>query len=229
MKRIVVLFLLMVLFTSIERGENMSVMASEENVDFSTPQGTYLTYLYAVKNNNLELAKQCWVFFGENADSVLDVLVGIWVRQHQFNEMVSLKLHEEGKQFIRSDSTDAALDRTINRVQRAHVTVSGNTAELLIPWQEGDGLTVDVFHYTSDEPVLFQKIQNMWRIDMNAMAGLEKGSSHNIFSPGSMGSLMRETKFILDALIDALNTGQITTPEELKNAWEQKAMEIMTP
>jgi hypothetical protein len=219
------LFMICMVFLS---GSNAIHAISPERVaDYSSPQKTYLTYLYAVKNNELELAKQCWFLPGESAASILDILVGIWVTHHHFNEVVALKFHERGRKFIRPDCTDRAIDRTIERVTGSQAVISGNRAELMILWQENDGYPDAVFHYTPDEPIIFQRINSEWKIDAHEMAGLDQESIQSVFSPGSMGALMRNTKLILEALIEDLQEDRITTPEGLEKAWEQKAIELM--
>ena len=219
------LFMICMVFLS--GSHALHAIPSERVADYSSPQETYLTYLYAVKNNDLGLAKRCWFLPGESATSILDILVGIWVTHHHFNEVVALKFRERGRRFIRPDCTDGAIDRTIERVAGSQAAISGNRAELMIRWQENDGYPDAVFHYTPDEPIIFQRINSEWKIDTHEMAGLDEESAQYVFAPGSMGALMRDTKLILEALIEDLQEDRITTPEELEKAWEQDAIELM--
>jgi len=228
MKKFFLLTLCMMLAVSLNKNDKIQAMPSKRLADFSNPKRTYLTYLYAVKQNDLELAKQCWIFSEENTDSILDVLVGTWVTHHYFNEIVVSKFHEKGKQFIRGDCTDTAIDRTIERVEDSSTTISGNRAELMIAWQKGDGFPVEVFHYTPDEPIIFRKVNDKWKIDANEMTGLKDGSSEAIFfDPCGIGALMRSEKNILEELIQELKEDRITTPEALEKAWKHKVNELM--
>ena len=149
-------------------------MSSEHAADFSTPKKTFLTFLRAVKQNDLEVAKACWHFSGDTSEAILDILVGTFVVHHQFNALVIEKFQEEGTRFIRADCTDAAIDRTMERVadSASAVTMSGDRAELLIAWQEEDGYPVEVFWYNPGDPIVFRQVNEEWKFDMYAIGDL---------------------------------------------------------
>lgn len=204
-------------------------MSSEYAADFSTPKKTFLTFLRTVKQNDLEAAKACWHFSGDTSEAILDILVGMFVVHHQFNALVIAKFQKEGTRFVRGDCTDAAIDRTIERVadSASAVTMSRDRAELLITWQEDDGYPVEVFWYDPGKPIVFRSVNKKWKLDMHVMGDLTGEESLAMFDdPCGIGGLMSFEKLLREALIQELEADRISTPEELVQAWKQKAKEL---
>lgn len=228
MMRKTCMILLVVLMLSVLLNEGQ-IMSSEQSADFSTPKKTFLTFLRAVKQNDLEAAKACWHVSGDTSEAILDILVGTFVVHHQFNARVIEKFQEEGTRFVRGDCTDAAIDRTMERVADSVsvVTMRGDRAELLIAWQEDDGYPVEVFWYAPGDPIVFHQVNEEWKCDMDAIADLTGEESLAMFhDPCSIGGLMSFEKLLREALIQELEADRISTPEELVKAWKQKAKEL---
>ena len=108
-----------------------------------TPRDVYRAYLNAVKKNDLAGAKNCWWIPGKD-DSALDVLAGMWVASHRLNDAfnkLGLERKQFGDWFAREDCTDAAIDRTLARLDHSKFTVKGDTARTHNPLGQGGWLS----------------------------------------------------------------------------------------
>ena len=89
----------------------------------------------------------------------------MWVACHRFNMAIAkagLDGRQFGEGFVRSDCTDAAIDRTLARLEQSEVTVEGDTATLKIRWDKDDGSPNPVFSYGGTIP--FRK-NDTWMAD----------------------------------------------------------------
>ena len=127
----------------------------------STPMNVYRRYLNAVKKNDLAEAKSCWQLPSKNASVALDVVAGIWVALHRFNAAMG-KLDKDAQQFVRGDCTDAAIDRTLARLDHSEVILTNQTAKLTIKWAKDDGYPDPAFFF--GEPIDFRKTESGWKL-----------------------------------------------------------------
>ncbi len=191
---------------------------SQSVADYSDPIKTYRTYLAAIKRDDQAVAKACCTISDGNKSGVLDVLVGVWVAFHRFNNVVSAKFGQRESAFLRDDCTDAALDRTLSRVAKSTFKTTGETAKLTIRWEKDDSSPNPVFMF-GDEAIPFRKVGGFWKLDCNDLTGLEKPS--DFLKPGSWGSAFRDGMNLIDEAIAGIDSGRLKT-------WEQVAEEITT-
>src|SRR5262245_46950525 len=117
--------------------------------DLSSPSATVRSYLAAVKANDIETAKRCWIIDDNNTSGALDVVVGMWVASRKLVAVTQAKLGEDGLKHLgrwnRPVCSDKAIDLTFDRLAGAQFKEQKTIAKLTIPWQPGDGETNPAF------------------------------------------------------------------------------------
>jgi len=204
-------------------------VAQQPTPDYSSPAKTYKIYLEAIKADDLEAARMCWVISDNNKSGVLDVIVGTWISAHRLNKLVTSKLGIRLKRFssvrdplenlARGDCTDEALERTLKRLSRAQVEVSDGTAELLIKWQKGDGYPNDAFGY-SEESIRFRRVGKDWKIDANRETGLDQPS--DFFTPGSWGPMFRDRLKLTNQIVAGIESGRLGKVDDVRKEIEKQ-------
>ncbi|MBM4088715.1 MAG: TIGR03435 family protein [Planctomycetes bacterium] len=194
---------------------------SETALSDATPRDVYRSWLLAVKGNDLAAAKSCWWMSGNDTCGALDAIVGIWVAHHRFNVAMD-KIGKERKQvgnYLRDDCTDAAIDRTLERLKQAEMTITGDIATLKIPWAEDDGLVDNqpVFFYV-DEPIPFRKTPAGWKIDANDLCGI---TTPEEFMSSTWGVAFRDHAAMLNDVAAGLESGKLETAADVVGAMER--------
>lgn len=194
---------------------------------YADPKATYRTYIEAVRRNDIEGAKRCWVIDDDNKSGALDTIVGLWISMRQINQVAEKKFGAAGldailKGWRRDDVTDPALDLTKKRLDDAAVTINGDTAELKIKWQHDDGVQ-NAFQFGT--VTHFRKVDGNWKIDANKMAGLKRGA--DFFETGTWGRMFRDQVAIMKEAIDDMEKGKLKSAKEL-GAFIEGKFEVLT-
>ncbi len=190
---------------------------------YASPKATFRTFIEAVRENDLEAARKCWVIDDDNKSGALDVVVGLWISLRQVNQVVVKKFGKKEASALlagwdRDDVSDAALDLTEKRLAGAEVKISGDTATLKIKWKEDDGSPNEAFLF-GDSPFPFRKVAGDWKFDANAMAGLKRGAD---FFKGTWGPMFRDQMVIMDGVVDGIRKGRLKTVKEVKEFLDRK-------
>ena len=192
---------------------------SESNSTKTTQVDTRLTdvyraYLNAIKNDDFAAAKDCWWVSGEDKSGALNVIAGLWVGHHRFvKAMKSLGIDEKqlGDRLIRDDCKDAAIDRTLARLPNSKQVIEGNIGALKIVWEKDDGYPVSVFAY-SDDPIVFRKVNDEWKMDACFMCGIKKPSD---FFRGSWGRSMQNELKVLNIISSKVENKKLKSIDEV--------------
>ena len=194
--------------------------ADRQVTNRSTPVDVYRSYLNAIKRNDLRGAKACWWLPGDDT-STLDVIAGMWVASHRFNaaiEEAGVDQRLVGNNFTRDDCTDAAIDRTLARLEHSEVIVTGNTAKLLVRWDDDDGYPNPVFWF-GDGPIPFRRTEHGWHLDALAICGIEK--SEDFFTGGGWGSTFRLQTEMMNEVAFGLESGNLKSAMDVVHALEK--------
>lgn len=190
--------------------------------EYADPKATYRTYIEAVRRNDLSAAKRCWVIDDDNKSGSLDTIVGLWISMRQINLVAEKKFGAEGPLYLegwrRQDVTDPALDLTKTRLDDAEIKVSGDAAELKIPWRQNDGDPNPAFHF-STEPTYFRKVDGHWKIDANRMTGVKRGAD---FYETTWARMLRDQIVIMNEAADAMEKGNFANAKDLRAFIEDK-------
>jgi hypothetical protein len=203
--------------------------ARAENDRFSDPKQTFDTYLQAIKANDLKTAMTCYTISDDNASGALDVMVGLWIAFHRLGETARNKLGARGwrelqewnENIVRAECASEAIDRTRARLKDAVVTVTKDTAKLVVHWGPKEPFEEPVFHFSGDEPIaLFRRVRGAWKLDFQAETGLDKPA--DFFRPGTWGPMMRDEIQIIEQVVSDLESGKLTTAEQSIAAFEKR-------
>lgn len=177
--------------------------------DFSSPLNIWKSYLESVKRDDLEAAKQCLLLDQEDKD-LLEFAAGLWIAHHRFNQIVTRRFGKQvASQYIRPDCSNEAIDRTLEKISKATVTITGDKAEAKVDWGNYDD-TKPYFCFTGETPAEFRKVKGRWKLVCEMEAPAEK-----VFAPGTMGWAMRETMNLLNATSDSIESGRLATWEQV--------------
>jgi hypothetical protein len=191
--------------------------------EFADPRATYRTYIEAVRKNDLQAAKRCWIIDDNNKSGALDTIVGLWISMRQINQVAEKKFGAAGLDALqgwrRDDVTDGALDLTKKRLDDAEIKLTGDTAALKFLWRSNDGVPNPAFHFSTD-PTYFRKVDGNWKIDGNQMTGLKRGA--DFFESGTWGRMFRDQMVILNEAVDAMEKGKLKSAKELGAFLEDK-------
>jgi hypothetical protein len=184
---------------------------------YADPKSTYRTYIEAVRKNDAQAAKKCWVIDDDNKCGALDVIVGLWISTRQLNQLAVNKFGEDGGRAIpkgwrRGDVTDSALDLTKKRLEDADVKITGDIAELKIKWKDGDGYPNPAFEF--GDSTSFRKVEGHWKIDANKETDLKRGA--DFFEKGTWGRMFRDQVVIMNEAVDGMAKGKLRTAKELE-------------
>ena len=195
---------------------------------YADPRTTYHTYIEAVRRCHPQIAARCWTIDDDNKSGALDTLVGMWIAPRRVTRLAELRFGEAGLKMMggwkREDVSDASLDLTKQRLADAEVTIAGDTAELIINWQEGDGYPNEAFEF-SKEAINFRKVKGEWKLDANKQTGIKTGA--DFFKPGGWGNMFREQVNLMNQVSDAIETGELMTEQQLSKYLETKLAEVM--
>jgi len=188
--------------------------------DDPTPVDVYRSYLNAIKKNSLVEARACWWLPGEDT-AALDTIAGMWVAFHRFNTAID-KAGIEGEKFgggfVRDDCTDAAINRTLERLEHSKVTVNGDTAKLVVRWDKDDGYPNPVFWF-GDDPIPFRRTEQGWRIDALAVCGIEK--PEELLAEGRWGVMFRSQTKMMNDVASGLELGRLKSAMDATRALEK--------
>jgi hypothetical protein len=195
---------------------------------YADPKAAYGTYINAVRANDLEAAKRCWVMDGDGESRALDTIVGLWVSTRKASRLAGQKFGPEGcdavlKRFRREDVSDAALDLTRKRLEDAEVTITGDAAELKMKWGEDDGYPNPAFEFRK-EPTPFRKVGGNWKIDGNRMTKLQRGAD---FFEATWGRMMRDQVVIMNEAVEAMEQGKLKNAKELTAFIDGKVADVV--
>lgn len=183
--------------------------ASAAEPDLSTPASTMKSYLLATKANDLETAKKCWVIDDNNASGSLDLVAGTWIAARRLTSLTEKKLGAEGVKLLgrwnRPNSTDAALDLSLQRLANADIRERGDVARLSIHWLDGDGEKTPAFMKVG--AVYFRKIGLDWKIDANVFTGCD--TADQMFQPTKIWPIWRDEMHVMSELATALERGTL--------------------
>jgi hypothetical protein len=187
---------------------------------YATPIDAYRAYLNAVKRSDLAAAKASWWLPGKD-QSALDVIAGMWVASHRLVaafDKATIDPEQFGRDFVRDDCTDAAIDRTLARLEHSTFTVNGETATLTIRWEKNDGYPNPVFFY-GDHPIAFRKFAGGWRIDALAICGLAK--PEDFFEKSDWGEMFHGYTMLANEIAAGLESGKSKTATDVVHALEK--------
>lgn len=192
--------------------------------DYSDPKATFRAYIEALRNRDIQAAKQCWVIAADDQSGSVDMLVGLWIAMRQINHVAEQKFGTEGldavlKGWRRDDLSDSALDLAKKRLEQAEVKRIDHSATLQFHWQEGDGVVRPVFAFGED-PIPFRQVNGEWKIDASKMAESEQGS--DAFANSSWGKLVRDQITIMNEAVAWMEQGKLKTAAELNQFIESK-------
>jgi len=205
---------------------------SHSVADYSDPIKTYRTFLEAIKRDDLEAAKACCAIPDNNKSGALDVLVGMWVTFHRFNNVALLKfkddvgpyLTDDGTEkkdspYLRTDCTDQALDRTISRLSGSKFKIEGDKAKLTVKWEKNDGYPNPAFFF-SNEDETFRKIDGQWKLDFGPSDN--SGKPEDLFKPGSWECAFRDGMNLMNAVIEEIESGKLKTWKQVTEQLEER-------
>jgi hypothetical protein len=195
---------------------------------YADPRTTYQTYIEAVRRCNPQIAARCWTIDDDNRSGALDTIVGMWIASRRVTRVTELRFGEAGLKMLgswrREDVLDAALDLTEQRLSEAEVTITDDTAELKIKWQNEDGYPREAFEYSA-EAIKFRKVRGEWKIDPNKMTDIKTGA--DFFAPGSWGVMFRSQVKAMNQISDAIETEQIKSERELSTLLEKTMIKLL--
>src|SRR5262245_46552116 len=88
--------------------------------DLSSPPVAVRSYLAALKSNDCERAKGCWMIDDDNTSGALDVIVGMCVASRKLVATTDAKFGADGVKMLgrwnRPNCTDKAIDVTLERL-----------------------------------------------------------------------------------------------------------------
>ncbi|HEY1187431.1 MAG TPA: hypothetical protein VGE74_07220, partial [Gemmata sp.] len=69
--------------------------ANKPAAEYADPKATYRTYIEAVRKNDVQAAKQCWVIDDDNKSGALDTMVGLRISMRQINQVAEKRFGAE--------------------------------------------------------------------------------------------------------------------------------------
>jgi hypothetical protein len=191
--------------------------AFADEPDLSSPPATVRSYLTAVKANDIEAAKRCWVIDDNNASGALDVIVGMWVASRKLVAVTQANLGAGGVKHLgrwnRPNCSDRAIDLTLERLATAESKELKTIAKLTFAWQPGEGETTPAFMYVK-VPLCFRRIDEQWKLDANVFTGCKDATE--MFAPMSIWSVCRDEMAVMNDLTAAIEKGQFKDATEFE-------------
>ncbi len=189
--------------------------------DYRSPKKTLLTYLRAVKDNDVATAKECWWINDPEQTRILDIIAERSITEHRLNQLLRSKFPatDPEKLWTNDSVCKDAINRTIARLERSYVDVQGDCATIRIRWQELDGRASQppVFWYRASRPIAkFRRIAGAWKLDANWEIGFQRAA--DFWIPQSWSYFSPEQIADNKKLISDLMTGRIGTAEEFNEA-----------
>jgi hypothetical protein len=200
---------------------------------YGTPEKTFAAFARAVKSKDLAGAKDCWSISDDNRSGVLDLLVGEWVEARRLDELARSKFAAElaseteepsatARAVLLDEScTDAAIDRTLERLRQADVEIRGDTAQLRIRWRREDtGENPPPFFYRCYLPydARFRQVKGAWKLDAHWEIGLQRPADCLALAAHSAGPELALRK----QLIADIESGKIQTAAQAVQALQEK-------
>jgi hypothetical protein len=190
--------------------------------EYANPRATYRTYIEAIRKNDLQAAKRCWVIDDDNKSGALDTIVGLWISMRQINLVAEKKFGADGLDALegwrREDVRDSALDLTKKRLDDAEIKLTADAAALKFLWRQNDGDPDPAFHF-STEPTYFRKVDGNWKIDANRMTGVKRGAG---FFEITWARMFRDQAAIMNEAVDGMEKGKWKSAKELNSFIEDK-------
>lgn len=195
-------------------------MESEAKSSFTDPKSTYRSYIESVRAMDLAAALKCWVYEPEQEEA-MTVVAGVWIAHRRFEKAVDtvpgLKADKKSLEgYVRPDVTDKALDAAAGMLATAEVKDKGETAELVMKWDDppqGSPDPDEVF-LSGNQPA-FRKVDGQWKLTPLSDQGSLLGDG-DFFAEGGWGRMFRDGVAMLDEASGKLEKGEITTTVELK-------------
>jgi hypothetical protein len=179
--------------------------------DLSSPPAAVRSYLAAVKANDVETARRCWMIDDDNTSGALDVIVGRSVASRKLVAATEAKFGADGVKLLgrwnRPACTDKAVELTLERLASAQLKENGNVARISIPWQPGDGESSPTFFDVGAPPLCLRRLGEQWRLDANVFVGVEKAAS--LFGPDQLWPVWRDEMGVMNDLTSAIEKGEI--------------------
>jgi hypothetical protein len=175
--------------------------------DLSSPASAVRSYLAATKANDVETAKKCWSVDDENVSRTLDVIVGMWIETRKLVAATDAKFGADGLKLLgrwnRTNCTDRAIDRTLERVADATVRQGETAARLIITWHVEDRATDPAFLF--DFPFRLRRAGDQWKLDAGV---LTSGKPATGASSDRAIALGRDEMAVMNNLTNGLEKGQ---------------------
>jgi hypothetical protein len=184
--------------------------------NYRTPKQTLITYLRAIKNNDVAGARKCWWINDPEQTRILDILAERPIAVHQLNEIMRTKFPAEDREKVWIDDgvTKEGINRTIARLERSYTDVKGDCATMRIRLKEGDE---PAFFSGSSRPVAkFRRVGSDWRLDANWEIGFQRPA--DFWVPQSWFYDSPRDVTVHRKLIDDLKNGRLRTVEEFNKA-----------
>jgi hypothetical protein len=115
--------------------------------------------------------------------------------------------------------SDAAIDRTLARLENAEVAINGRTAKIWVRWQAEDGQDEQpVFAYTGHAPLAkFRLVGDGWKIDANKEIGLHRAA--DFAEPGLWSYHYPGRAAVVEQFTADIQRGKFANAEEAARAW----------
>lgn len=204
--------------------------ASDAKASFTDPKAAYRSYIEAVRAMDIAAALKCWVYEPEQEEA-MKVVAGVWIAHRRFEKAVDAvpevkagKKNLEG--YVRQDVTDQALDAAAGILATGEVKVDGETAELVMKWDEQPqgGPDPEEIFLSGNQPA-FRKVDGQWKLTPLSDQGNLLGDG-DFFAEGGWGRMFRDGVAMLDEASDKLGKGEIKTFAELKALLGEREKEM---
>jgi hypothetical protein len=205
-------------------GGSPAIAAEAGTPDYSSPPKTFLTFLKAIKADDVAAAKQCYLAPDGNWGRVVDAMVGKWIAARRFTRTARSKLPR--KEYLKleqddctwDDCTDAAIDRTIDRLRHVDLDMRENRGALWIAWQNEDGRESQPrFRYFGSRPVArFRRIGNAWKLDAEWECGFHRAA--DVFDPECWVYFSPEAPDKWERMATGIEQGKLRTADQIEQA-----------
>jgi hypothetical protein len=173
----------------------------------SDPRSAALSYIQALRGNNLGAAESCLVVHGPSGSDARDMLVEVIVVPRQIDALCREKFGHELPQGDAKVVDDQTLDTAADAVMSARVKLNDNTAYLYTP--QG---TLDAICLTSSQPV--EKSIWGWRLVGDKYFDA-KSQPADIMRKGQEGWMLRQNMNILRDVMKEIRSGKLTSSDDV--------------
>lgn len=197
---------------------------------FTDPKAAYRSYIESVRAMDLDAALKCWVYEPEQEEA-MKVVAGVWIAHRRFEKAVdavpAVKAEKKSLEgYVRADVTDKALDAAEGMLATAEVKENGETAELVIKWDdEAKGNPDPEECFLSGNLPAFRKGEGQWKLTPVA-AGSSLLGDGDFFAEGGWGRMFRDGVAMLNEASGKLEKGEINTPAELRRLLAEREKEM---